>query len=503
MKNRNRGIDGIQRQEKRFDGLMLAVCLCFYAFFAFLDGAVIAVDSQSYIDMEISREPMYPATLALFRAVFSWFGYGGTTLYLTAVAWFQSILMALSVWSLVRQIRKEFCLKKGLSLLLLFVPLFVSLLCRFAAGRSSMFSNSILTEGITIPLYLLFFRYLLEYGLHQTKKSGFLSLLVSFIMIAARKQMIIALALWTVVAFYCGVKVKKVKKGIFQALFGIVLVLLCAIGFDLGYNQVVRGEWVTHSSDSRFMTTMAFYTAEREDAEYIEDEEIRELFLVIYDECDGAGYLMHSAGEGWLNRVTHFGDHYDNIQIDTMWPLINEYVLDTQGGSTADINHASDEIMEMINKAVLPHNLGKLLICFVDNFFSGLVTTVAQRKGILIVYSWVIYALYLLLWIVLLVQNHRENKRGKKEQEAKEQDGQVLAMQLQGKCTQQERLQGICLLAGLTLISIVINVGLVSLVIFCQTRYTIYNMPLFYISFLLMADSFIHSFCNIRRKHTC
>ena len=34
----------------------------------------------------------------------------------------------------------------------------------------------------------------------------------------------------------------------------------------------------------------------------------------------------------------------------------------------------------------------------------------------------------------------------------------------------------------LTLLSIVVNVGLVSAVIFCQTRYTIYNMPLFYMS---------------------
>ena len=45
--------------------------------------------------------------------------------------------------------------------------------------------------------------------------------------------------------------------------------------------------------------------------------------------------------------------------------------------------------------------------------------------------------------------------------------------------------------AGLTLLSILCNVGLVSLVIFCQTRYTIYNMPLFYISLILMLYNFL------------
>ena len=38
----------------------------------------------------------------------------------------------------------------------------------------------------------------------------------------------------------------------------------------------------------------------------------------------------------------------------------------------------------------------------------------------------------------------------------------------------------------MTVASIMLNVGLVSLVIFCQIRYTIYNMALFYISMLLL-----------------
>ncbi len=57
-----------------------------------------------------------------------------------------------------------------------------------------------------------------------------------------------------------------------------------------------------------------------------EDEEVRTLFLKIYDVCEEKGYLKHSAGQGWFNRVTHFGDFYDCIQIDTMGPMITQYV---------------------------------------------------------------------------------------------------------------------------------------------------------------------------------
>ena len=36
------------------------------------------------------------------------------------------------------------------------------------------------------------------------------------------------------------------------------------------------------------------------------------------------------------------------------------------------------------------------------------------------------------------------------------------------------------------LLAVLANIGLVSLVIFCQTRYTIYNMALFYVAGFLM-----------------
>lgn len=57
-----------------------------------------------------------------------------------------------------------------------------------------MYSNSILTEGIVIAQYLLFFRYLLEYCLHQNRKSLILSSILVFVMVSTRKQMFMTLA---------------------------------------------------------------------------------------------------------------------------------------------------------------------------------------------------------------------------------------------------------------------------------------------------------------------
>lgn len=108
-----------------FSAVLLGICLCFYLFFAFYDGAVICVDSPGYISMRLSREPFYPLFLAFFRKLFSSFP---NDFYLTAVAFFQSGLMAFATWTLVRYLWKELRLPKAVALVALAMPLGVSFL---------------------------------------------------------------------------------------------------------------------------------------------------------------------------------------------------------------------------------------------------------------------------------------------------------------------------------------------------------------------------------------
>ncbi len=447
-----------------FTVINFLACMLFYVFFAFLDGAVICVDSPSYINMQSSREPLYPILLALARCIFKG-GQEGD--YLAAVAFFQSILMAVSVFALEEYLRKKLNVSKIASVLVMLIPLAVSLLCRFAARRGSMYSNSILTEGIAIPLYLLFFRFLIEYIASNTQKSLCWSLALSFLMISTRKQMLFAFVLLLFAIIYVAGRKKKAGYGIATVLLSIILVFGANMIFDVGYNYMVRGERTTHSSDIRFIATVAFYTADREDAVFIEDADVRELFLEIYDTCEEQGYLGHSAGKGWKERVSHFGDNYDKIQIDTMWPQTSAYVQQHFDCSNAQISEYEDEIMGQISKDVIPRYIGQVIRIFWDNFLAGMVLTVSQFHPVLIYYSIVVYMIYL----ILLIISSKTDKDKK-----------------------------VFLFSAAVFIAVVFNVGLVSLVIFCQTRYTIYNMALFYIALIVMADAQLRKRKGARKK---
>ena len=81
----------------------------------------------------------------------------------------------------------------------------VTLLCRFAANRGSAYTDSILTEGLGLSLFVFFSCDLFLYL--WMRKSGYLcrTLLWSFLLVSLRKQMMVTLLIMGIV-FACRLK---------------------------------------------------------------------------------------------------------------------------------------------------------------------------------------------------------------------------------------------------------------------------------------------------------
>lgn len=448
--------------------IILIISLGFYLFFFFLDGYILCADSASYIEMHFSRECLYPMYLALLRFLFG----AGNDLYLYIAVLGQCILAGFAAFCITNYLAKEFKLPIWIQYGILAMPLATSLLCRFAAQRGSMYSNCILTEGITISLYLLFFRFCMEFLLHKTKKSFIWCSLICFFAISMRKQMYILLALFVLSMIYHMVKEKQFKS-IITGIVTIVIILLSVALLDRTYNFVKRGEFARHVDDNRFVATMVFYTADRDFANYIENEEIREVFLDVYDTCNQNGYLMNSSPKGWFDEVTHFSDHYDLIQLNTLALTLDDVVPDMEFAQEV---HADSIRIDMVKremiKALLPHELSRIAKVMFNNFLAGLVNTIAQRNRLLCIYSIFAYLSYFILLIVLFIQGRKKDIPQSNE---------------------------ICLFATFAIISLFANVALVASVIFCQSRYVIYNMAPFYIAMILMGYT-LFPYCRIYRR---
>ena len=134
-----------------------------------------------------------------------------------------------------------------------------------------------------------------------------------------------------------------------------------------------------------------------------------------------------------------------------------QYVREHYEGDNASLEKIVDDYNAQIIGAIMPEVFPRLMRVFADNVLNGMVTTVAKKTPVLVWYSVVVYILY----IVLLITHVKRNG-----------------------------LDGRAILAVYTLLAVMINVAVVSATIFCQTRYMIYNMPLFYISLILLCGSF-------------
>ena len=205
------------------EGVWLLLSLSFYLGFALADGPVLCVDTQSYLDMDYSREPLYPLFLAGLRAVFgtapSRYG-ADIPRYLVAAVLVQAVAMAVCVWYFVRVIGSTAVDARGeewssigfrkaggtgnasagrsgeregfRTFLLFSICWGVDLLNRFAARRGSMYMESIMTESFAIPLFLVFLA--CAYLFFRTHRPGRLiaCTVLMFVLISLRKQMAVS-----------------------------------------------------------------------------------------------------------------------------------------------------------------------------------------------------------------------------------------------------------------------------------------------------------------------
>ena len=136
----------------------------------------------------------------------------------------------------------------------------------------------------------------------------------------------------------------------------------------------------------------------------------------------------------------------------------------------------TDRLNSIIISSVLAHQIPELAKSLINNILSGLVITIAQMRPILVPYTIIMFLVYFVLTVRLMLYWRKNKKLPSFNVELAEKNVHF---------------------ALITLLGIFFNVLLVSAVIFCQTRYTIYNMPLFYMAGAVLL------YCNvtINRKH--
>ena len=139
----------ISKEKKKSYAMLIVLLSGFLGAFAFI-GPRIYVDSDQYIAMHIHRDPLYPLFLALLRKVF---GNG----WLIAMGLLQNIFVAVTIWLFAEYVGKKFALGFWQKTVIVGFQLMPHIITPIFSVTRVFLANGVLTEGISIPLLMLFF----------------------------------------------------------------------------------------------------------------------------------------------------------------------------------------------------------------------------------------------------------------------------------------------------------------------------------------------------------
>ena len=395
------------------------------------------VRSSDTISFEIFSSlvyPLYSVTLWIFRTLF------GADLGYFLLGLFQNLLLVMSIVSLNDYLKKAFDLDLFTYFFLILISALVFIVQKWLTRAGLISCNTLISEGISIPLYLFFFRYALQAVLERDMKAFLFSCVFATGIILTRAQLYWVLAVVFLVRLYLSDGDRK--KAILSA------VLICAIiaGSVQGTRIIQnRSEEDSQSKapSNLYLLTTAVYCSEQEDAalfpEGSPEHQLFEQTRNWMDEPERLAAFGYETGD-LTNRHRKFETYYDSVK-GTLW--YHYYELMDQG--------LIPDMSKMFTTLVLAHPGSFLLHC-AQNALVGLIRTVAiLRPGI----NALAGLFYLYLIVCLLISRKNRN------------------------------LKSMCQMTCLGLLCVLLNALVMGPGVFALSRYMFYNLPIMYYTAIL------------------
>lgn len=431
--------------------IMLALLLFFGGLLAVF-GVQEFPDSETYIRMYLGREPVYPLFLLLTRIVFG-------SSYKLATAILQGILGAWSVYALVCYIRKTFELNwpgTGFITVLFIIP---HLLTPLGAASHMVYTNSILSEGISYSIFNFMAYFLMRLVLEEKKsaKDYILSLGLAQLLSLTRGQMMPMLLVWGCVAVFAVVtdRGNKYNRKIEYSLLILLMVILSfpvRSGALFAYNAGILGVPASDLGTGTTFLTNVIYVSNQSDGDKIKSQEMRETFYYIQEKTELEGWSYKTAEKGIINQALHLEDSHDSIKFNHVEVFITWY-LDQMGIKDRTREAQMEQVAMSMMKQVLPQCFERWLSLYISLAVVGFIRTVAIVHPVL---NW--YALFIYVAAASLMLFLFWRKRRSKE----------------------------ALYMLMVFLVVCANVLATAMTIMCLSRYMIYNMSFFYSAGFLM-----------------
>ena len=447
-------------KRKRAERIVTALFLAFlFGGLLWKAGVAAYPDTNSYLTMSANREPGYALVLNAAVRIAGEKGFWAVGLLQNALAAFSIYLVICYVGDKLKSLRIRVLTALCLVLPHILTPLF--------ASSGLILTNALLSEGMTIPLYNLYFLFMLKAVWEKEKKDRYLkgALAIAFLLTLFRGQMLVTLIAWMITAAVLREKPQKEAGRGFPRFFkkllpaaGVFIVVLVLRSLCVNsYNLAVNGKFTGTTYGAVTILSNVIYVSQEADKEEIEDESLRGLFEEIYGIAREGKMLYGYAPEGLTQEASFYSQMHDEIKDLAIYPCLLSYTEHVEGiGDPMERLVRVDALASAMMKALLPGCMREWLLHYIRNILVGLIRTAAFLHPLFNLPALAGYVLLILMGIYCRRQNRQSRAAG------------ILA---------------------LTMLLTVGNAAAVALTIMCISRYMVYNTAFLYLSaFLLLGE---------------
>ncbi len=347
---------------------LLLVLISIFMVFYFLVGVVYANDSHSYFNDSVRVGPLYPLIIQIFDFVFP------SDIYVNILVFFQELLAAYAIFSLMTFIRDRFSVRTTFWYLLSIGFAGTYFLRYLLVGETALYSNTILSEAITYPLYFIFVKYAFA-AWDQNDTRYFTTAFILALILACARGQLIFLILVLVILFFALLSHKnhQEKRAFWvRMLICITCYILGIIFIPLGYNYFRSGNFSQPTIGNEVVLGAVLYNSDLDDANlFPAGSEEYEIIYETLSLCEDAQLTYKSAPRGFFNSFIHYQASHDPVRSELMKVITNHYK-----NKLIDINSKPIMLVKLstdILPVLLKNNFIQYIHTSMINCFAGLV----------------------------------------------------------------------------------------------------------------------------------
>ena len=321
--------------EHKFDIVSFIFISLLFGYFMLFCHVVRCGDSFQYENQFPMREPVYSLLLQLLQ-------YFPEDTYLGMLGCIQNILAICCTYFAYIMVCRLFEFKNLFRIGTLTVLLAPHILTPLSSKTHLILTNTVMTEGIAVSLYYVWFTLLLlilkDQYIEKSKRIIIyaVSLILSLVLAMTRGQMMLCMVIWLVVVVFKVLTNKEImlKSKIIRitGFTGILIILFFAkSGLTRLYNLAETGYRVDTVSSNPMLLANIVYVCDEADAKFVAEEDMRETIANIIFKVKSEKLSVSDVQGGLVARARFHEAGHETINFDIIDPAMRELIKKRYG----------------------------------------------------------------------------------------------------------------------------------------------------------------------------